>query len=234
MANESFADDVWDINWTSTSEQLSAYRLFYYALLIRQSEIYIFYEPLDDKFFILTDKMKADHERNMANLKAATESFEVLMLTYFTSHNPANSDINDPNANHIIESIDKTWTNTGINFGYLAGEFENFESHSTFVEGLDNSWQPKQRVYNRLPWNYKDWPVYYSYGMWGSIKLGDRIYFSKCMYKNIESGEIFYGARVLSTMCTHPLIRMLIMDRQMKQISFIDGMIIFIIIHRLR
>ena len=111
------------------------------------------------------------------------------MMKYFIANNPTGTDINDLSANHIITPLPKTWTTLGINFGYIAGEFENFESHSTFVEGLDNSWLPKQRVFNRLPWNYKDWPVYYSYGMWGSIKLGNKIYFSKCMYKNIVTGE---------------------------------------------
>lgn len=222
--------DTWDIDWTCTSDQLHAYRDFYYCFLIRQSQGYLFYEPLDNKSFILTDQMKTDHEYNMMKLTESTEHYKKLHLEYFTLKNPAGTDFNNPKAKQITESIVDTWTPNGINYGFIAGEFENYESHSTFVEGLDNTLLPKCKVYNRLPWDYNEWPTYYSFGMWGAMKLFDKVYFSKCMYSNDESGEVCYGARLLSTMCVSPVSKMLIMDKFMKQISFIDGIIVFLLL----
>jgi hypothetical protein len=205
---------------------MSAYRNFYYCFLIKQSEIFLFYEPLDNKSFVLTEKMKKDHSNNMINLEKTTREFETKMIKHFSNKNPIGTDINDLNANHIIKPLPSTWTIHGINFGYVAGSFEHYESHLSLVEGLDNTLYPKNKVYNCLPWDYKKWPTYYSFGMWGAVKLGDTIYFSKCMYRNNETGELVYGARLLSTMCVSPVCKMLVMDRVMTQISFIDGILL--------
>ena len=224
LLNVSFSQ-IWDINWTCTNDQLDAYRLFYYALLLKQSEIYIFYEPLDNKNFVLTDQMKSDHQYNQTQLNETTEQYEELMLRYFTNNNHSDTDINDSNANHIIESLLVAWTVTGINFGYIAGSFESYLSHSVFVEGLDSSLLPKFKIFNRLPLNYEEWPSFYSYGMWGAMKIGEKIYFSKCMYKT-QGGQLIYCARALSTMCISPVPKMLVLERVMNEMSINDGIII--------
>jgi hypothetical protein len=223
--NVSFSS-TWDISYSCTSDEMTAYRIFYYCFLLKQSEIYLFYEPLDNKSFVMTDQMKEDHKRNMISLEQSTRQYEIVDMKYVLENNPLGTDINSPTCKHIIEPLGKVFTTNGINFGYIAGEFENYESHLAFVEGLDHTMLPKHRVFNCLPWDYKKWPTYYSFGMWGAMKIGDQVYFSKCMYRNIETGELVYGARLLSTMCVTPASKMLVMDKAMLQISFIDGNII--------
>ena len=218
--NVSFSD-IWKIDMSVRPDQLEAYRIFYHALHIKLSEVYLFYEPIDNTSFVMSEKTKLDASNNQTTLSQITSKYEDLMLKYVILNNPPGTDPDDENCKHVILSIFDTWSKTGYSFGYHTGEFQLYELHAT--DGVQSPFTPKSNVFSVLPWDYKKFPKYYSYGMWGAIQVGAKVYLMKCAYKNNVSGEIVYGGRLLTTMCVSPRSKALIMDRIMQQMSLIDG-----------